>query len=334
MSDFDARASEVRLAAYRELAHAALSEWGLPSAASIELIVERENSVFSVDAGPRGRFALRIHRAGYHSDAELDSQIAWARALASDGVVHTASTIDTLSGAAFAVVQHDAVPEPRQVSLLAWEAGTQLADVGGGDSAMLGRLGSLMAALHDHAQRWTPPRGFSALRWDRAGLVGEDPQWGRFWEVDGLDADARDDLVAFRARAAAELDEFGTSEHRFGLIHGDFLPENVLIDGDRVTLLDFDDCGFGWFLFDIATALAMPTLRPEADELAAAFVDGYRSVRALPDAELAHLPLFLALRAATYAGWVHTRRTTEFARSLGPAITGVAVRTVRSYLAR
>ncbi len=31
---------------------------------------------------------------------------------------------------------------------------------------------------------------------------------------------------------------------------------NLLIDGDRVTLIDFDDCGFGWFMYDFAAAIS------------------------------------------------------------------------------
>lgn len=334
--EFDSRPAAARLAALRELARAALPAWGLSPGLEPELVTERENAVFRVDDGDRS-FALRVHRSGYHSDDQLRSQVVWARALEADGVVHTAAVVDTSAGEPFAVAAHPDVPTPRQVSLLEWEPGVPLAELGGGDTAMLHTLGSMMARLHHHAVSWKPPSGFDTLRWDAQGLVGDDPEWGRFWEAEGLDASDATMMHTFRFAAADRLAEFGTGPDRFGLVHGDFLPENVLVShdeahGERVTLLDFDDCGQGWFLFDIATALAMPSLRPDFAELRAAFVEGYRTRRTLADDELEWLELFLALRAATYAGWVHTRSHTDFARALGPMIVAAAVATVRQYL--
>lgn len=346
-ADFDARPAAERLAALRELARAALPAWGLSADLEPELVTERENAVFRVDVEGRGSFALRVHRSGYHTDAQLRSQVMWARALEVDGIVHTAAVLDTRAGEQFTVVSHPGVPTPRQVSLLEWEPGLPLSELGGGDAAMLHTLGSMMARLHQHAIAWVPPDGFDTLRWDADGLVGDDPEWGRFWEADGLDASDATMMRDFRGSAADRLAEFGTDPDRFGLVHGDFLPENVLVahsDGDRdgdsdgpgerVTLLDFDDCGQGWFLFDVATALAMPSLRPDFADLRDGFVGGYRTQRPLADSELEWLDLFLALRAATYAGWVHTRSQTDFARALGPMIVAAAAATVREYLGR
>jgi Ser/Thr protein kinase RdoA (MazF antagonist) len=348
--DFDARPAAERLAVLRELARAALPAWGLPADLEPQLVTERENAVFRVEADGRGAFALRVHRSGYHSDAQLRSQVVWARALEADGVVHTAAVLDTNSGEPFTVVSHPGVPTPRQVTLLEWEPGVPLSELGGGDTAMLHTLGSMMARLHQHAVSWIPPDGFDTLRWDSDGLVGDDPEWGRFWEADGLDPSDAEMMRDFRVVAGERLTEFGTSPERFGLVHGDFLPENVLvaraadpgehpdgpdgadIAGERITLLDFDDCGQGWFLFDIATALAMPSLRPDFTDLRDAFVDGYRTQRPLGDGELEWLDLFLALRGATYAGWVHSRSQTDFARALGPMIVAAAAVTVREFL--
>jgi Ser/Thr protein kinase RdoA (MazF antagonist) len=321
-----------QIEALARLAQRALPKWGFPATIEPTLVVERENAVFRIDAGSAGTFALRVHRAGYHSDAQLRSQVLWARTLQRDGVVHTADIVDALDGSPFALVSEPTVPEPRQVSLLRWVDGVALSDLGGGDAALLERLGALMARLHQHSERWSPPTDFDALRWDTDGLVGDDPEWGRFWESEGLDAADRDVMLEFRARARTELDRWGRNPDRFALVHGDFLPENLLVHGDDVTLLDFDDCGFGWFLFDVATALAMPSLRPDFAELRDAFIGGYRQHRAFGADDIAALPLFLAVRAATYVGWVHTRSHTEFAKALGPMIVGAAVGIARDYL--
>ena len=87
--------SAVRLDA---LARAALTRWDLPATATVTLIKHRENAVFMVaDPASSARYALRIHRAGYHSDAELRSELAWMRALDDDGV-HTPPVVAGLDG--------------------------------------------------------------------------------------------------------------------------------------------------------------------------------------------------------------------------------------------
>ena len=330
--DFYRLPSQQQTAALTELARTALPAWGLPADSSVELLEERENAVFVATTNDGERFVLRVHRAGYHSDVQLRSHVAWARALQRDGVVRTADVIDTTGGEPFTVVSHAAVPERRQVSLLRWAEGIKLSELGGGAEQEFGLIGELMAKLHSHAAGWKPPPGFDVLNWDADGLVGDNPTWGRFWEADGLDADDRALMQVFRQRTRRELEEFGASVDRFGLIHCDFLAENLLVEGDRITLLDFDDAGYGWHLFDIATALAMATLRDDFENLRGAFLAGYRRQCPLPEEHLARLPLFLALRASTYVAWMHTRSHTQFAKDLGGFITRAAVDIIRRYL--
>jgi Ser/Thr protein kinase RdoA (MazF antagonist) len=105
---------------------------------------------------------------------------------------------------------------------------------------------------------------------------------------------------------------------RYGLIHADLVPENVLIDGTQVQVIDFDDAGFGWHLFELATSLyfiAGDAIYPVARE---ALIQGYRSERELSDETLEWLPLFLAARGTTYLGWVHTRQGSDTAREMTP----------------
>lgn len=322
----------VQVAAIAVLAARALPAFGLPDDTPLALVTERENAVFRADT-ERGPMAVRVHRAGYHADIELRSHATWAEALAADGVVRTAPVVRTTDGDVVAHASHPSVPEPRQVTLLEWVPGVMLAEAGRSEVDQFGQVGELMARLHDHASRWRPPSGFAVLDWDVDGLLGEHPTWGRFWDAAALDDEGRDLLVRFRAHARTTLERFGTGEDRFGLVHGDFLPENLLLGDDGViTLLDFDDCGRGWHLFDAATALIMPAMGDDFDAVRDAFVAGYRSVRALPDEHLGLLELFLTLRAATYVGWMDTRSHTQFAKDMTPIVLDGAVAAVRDLL--
>jgi Ser/Thr protein kinase RdoA (MazF antagonist) len=317
------------------LGRRALAEWGIEPAA-LDLLKYRENAVFRAVTRDGQRYALRIHRAGYHTDAELRSELEWMRALARDGF-DVPTLVPTRSGALFAVATDPEVPEPRQVDLFEWIEGEQLGSVeggAGGDVATLERtfhtVGALAARLHNQATRWEPPAGFTRHAWDTEGLVGEQPFWGRFWELAALSDAERDLLVRARDRVRRELGALERSPRNYGLIHADFAPENLLVDGDRVRLLDFDDAGYGWHLFEIATSLYFHIGQPYFDAIERATLAGYRSGRALPDSDVARLPLFYAARGFTYLGWVHTRQETETARELTPTLVelccGVATR--------
>ncbi|MFO1467052.1 MAG: phosphotransferase [Steroidobacteraceae bacterium] len=320
------------------LAQSALIRWGI-EAAPVELIKYRENAVFRVEAGG-ARYALRIHRAGYHSDAELRSELQWMRALLADGFA-VPVLVPSKSGALFEVVGGAGVPEPRQVDLFEWCSGNTLGSIeqgvgaGGGDLRQtFHTIGVLAARLHDQANHWALPPGFVRHAWDAEGLVGEQPYWGRFWELVALGADQRRLLERMRDAARVDLAALSKAPAGYGLIHADFCPENLLVDGTQVRLLDFDDAGFGWHLFEIATTLYFH--RPEAyfAQVEAALIEGYRTRRPLGEDALRSLPLFYAVRGTTYLGWVHTRQETDTARELTPTLIGLACEAAEQYLSK
>lgn len=323
----------------RALAVTALARWGVSGGAP-EIVKCRENAVFRVTAPDGRRAALRIHRHGYHTDEALRSELAWMEALRAAGVAVPA-VVPTSSGALFAVVRTRGVPEPRQVDMVTWMTGTPLGTIEDGPGPALADLretfrgvGRLAAQLHDHAQGWSPPAGFVRHAWDGDGLLGPAPLWGRFWLAGGLGAAERRLIERARERARDDLAVYGRPPRRYGLIHADFNLDNMLLDGDRVALLDFDDSGFGWHLFDLATVWTLFLGADCAVPMRAGVIEGYRRERDLPDEEVARLPLFELARAFSYLGWVETRRETATARVLAPRVAALACDLAAAYLRR
>ena len=339
-TDFYARDAAGQAQCMRELASAALAHWGL-AATDMHLIKYRENAVFRVELADGRRVALRIHRHAYHSDAELHSELQWLDALAVAGIP-VPQILPAQDGSLFRNVQVPAVPEARQVDIFAWVEGRQLGSVEAGVELDLPTvrgiyrtIGTLAARLHEHSTRWTLPEGFVRHAWDADGLAGATPFWGRFWELEQLNDEERSLLVKARDAVHAGLSAYGSdpaNDGRYGLIHADLVAENQRDNGADVRLIDFDDAGFGWHLFELATALYFESDAPHFETAFAALVEGYRSVRDLPEAQLAHMPLFFAARSFTYLGWIHTRPETETARTLGPMLIDMACRAARRYL--
>lgn len=282
---------------------------------------------------------MRVHRPDYRTDAEIRSEIEWMGALASAGV-RTPAALPTRRGEPLALASGAGVPQPRQCDLFRWISGEPVGTLEGGVAA--GRaaaahtyelLGGLAARVHEHGTQWKRPAGFARPVWDAAALVGEDPVFGRFWELECLDAERLRVLFAARDRTRERLEAFAPTPERWGLLHGDFLPENILVDAQGPQLIDFDDCGEGWYGFELATGL-FPLLRQEIfDDVLEAYLRGYRRVRALDEESLALLPSFLMARGLSYLGWPVGRPEMEEARSLAPFLAEVIMGQAQRYLA-
>ncbi len=306
------------------VAQTAAALWGFDPA-RIALAAQRENAVWRVETDA-GRFALRLHRPGYRSEAELQSELGWMAMLAAGGLPvprpvpsRAGRLVETLGDT--------------PVSVLTWLpgriVGAQGALEGIADRAgHMHKLGALLARLHDLSDVWAPPPGFARPRWDRGGLVGPAPLWGPFWDNPDLSADQRAQVLAARDRADTDLRaREGTLD--FGLIHADAITENVMVDGDALALIDFDDGGWGYRDFDLATVLMRQLIAPDYPALRAALLAGYAARRAVDPATL---DLMLMLRALTYPGWIIARMTEPGGRARSLRAVATAMPLVTAYL--
>ncbi|WP_447725855.1 phosphotransferase enzyme family protein [Sphingomonas koreensis] len=338
MTDFYILSDAEQAARLTMLAKAALSRWdgefGEP-----QLVKYRENAVFSVRRSDGTRVALRVHRHAYHSDAALQSELYWMRELSRAGI-EVPPIIPASDGSLFLHVGASGVPEPRQVDMLGWLSGTPIGSAEGGlalgqkaSEALYQDAGRLAASLHNHSTAMELPASFTRHSWCDEGLLSDKPLWGRFWDLHFLSPQERSLLLKARERALAELAALGKPADRFGMIHADFVPENLLNDAGRIQLIDFDDSGFGWHMFDLATALYFIVDEANYASLRDALFAGYRTVRPLADADERMLALFLFLRGTTYLGWVQTRPETQTAKELGPLLAERTCRLAAAYLA-
>lgn len=322
-----AKTQEDRLTAFAVIA---LEQWD-GDWRPVRLIKYRENAVFEVVSSAGLRAALRVHRPGYHSVVELRSELTWMNALSDDGVA-LPRPITARNGSLLAEVEMIGVPYPRQVDMFTWVEGVPLSSVT--DPLSLAEnyreVGSLVAAIHRHAGSWQPPRDFRRHAWDTDGLIGPHALWGDYSKLEVLTADDRELFDRASRVAAAELRRLPATE--YCLIHADLVPDNIMLCADGVKVIDFDDAGYGWRMFEIATALFHYLGEAHYSEIEQAFFEGYRSVFAVSEKELATLPLFFFLRGLTYLSWVHTRSGTETARAMTPVFVQRTRMQAQAYL--
>ena len=301
-----------------------LAAWGLADA-PVTLVATRENLVYRVET-PDGPAALRLRRPGYRSLAEIRTELDWMAALDAAGFP-VPRPLRAQDGSFFAEIDGSVA------DMVGWLDGTPMGVDGVLSEAddlpaRYGALGVLAARLHDISDGWATTAQVDRPAWDAEGLLGEAPLWGRFWESPTLDAQARALIDRARHAAAQHLDAIAPTLD-YGLIHADMLPENIIVRPDGLAVIDFDDGGWGFRIYELATIANRALRHPEGTHLIDPLVEGYQSQR---DAGTHALPLFQLLRAFTYLGWIIPRIDEPGARDRATRFTALATTMAHTYL--
>ncbi len=149
-----------------------------------------------------------------------------------------------------------------------------------------------------------------------------------------LDAERIALLERLSATIERRLEAFGQAPARYGVIHADLRLANLLMDDAGTRVIDFDDCGFGWYMYDYGTALSFIEDRPDVPELTAAWVKGYRKVLELPEEEEREIPTFILLRRLLLVAWIGSHSATDLAKEMGAAFTDGTCVLAENYLSR
>lgn len=270
----------------------------------VRLVAARENAIWEMTLPDGSRAALRLHRPGYRDAATIRSELWWCAALAGEGAPVPAG----LPGLNGDLVQPAG---PGLASAIAWlpgepvgRAGTPLAGSPAEQAARHRALGRLLARIHTLTDRLALPADFTLPRWDAAGLIGDAPLWGRFWDHPLATAAETARLREARAWLAETL----APVQDIGPIHADVLRENILVNGSSLSLIDFDDSGIGFRLYDLGTALSQDQHEPAYEDLRAALIEGYGETRPCDPALVDALTL---ARCLASVGWMIDRLAPE-----------------------
>ena len=282
-------------------------------AENVELIAHSENVTFRVAVrGADTDYVLRLHRPGYNTIEQLKSERVWTQAL-KDAGMSVPDSLLTRRGEYFVPIDIPGVATQCYAGMTTWIEGSTLNDYLETHSdreeraRYFRRIGELAAAIHNQSTNWETPPGFARPRLDLDGLLGEAPRWGRFWEHADLTAAEQKLLRRARKRIHATLSDYGERPDNFSLIHADLHPDNIVYDGESLALIDFDDSGYGWHMYEIASALIEYRFAPGFGALRDALLEGYREHRPLAAQDADMLPAFLLIRGMAIMGWFHQR---------------------------
>jgi Ser/Thr protein kinase RdoA (MazF antagonist) len=308
-----------------------LDLWSETEGGKATLINHSENRTFLVEGRDGLRTVLRVHRPGYQSEATVGSELEWLEALRAEGRLPVPRPLPGRDGR---LVQRIARPggDSTLAVLFAHEPGAEPCpedDLAG----LFETLGRFAALAHDQAARFRPSPGFTRQVWTAASILDGTGPWGDWRAAPGVEGPIAENLERLARRLHADLAAYGQGPDRFGLIHADMRLANLLVEGERVTLIDFDDCGFCWFLYDFAAAISFFEDTPQVPELRRRWLKGYTAVRPLATADIGIVDTMILLRRMALLAFIGSHRETDLAKAHAPDFASRTAALARPYLA-
>jgi Ser/Thr protein kinase RdoA (MazF antagonist) len=301
--------------------HQILSRYPIDVKSAVSINYEY-NATLKVETADGQLFALRMNTNSPRTPENLRAEIAFVRFLAEDGRVRVPRPIENREGNFYTSILHEASGRMFHCVLYSWILGEELEDEP--TDEQLSALGVAMATMHVAAQGFELPEGSSLPTFD-------DPLW---WTEDFLlsgksvlDAEAKD-LIS-RALSAIKS---GVAKYFANgtpmLIHADMHGGNVLWYQDSLSVIDFDDCGFGFPLQDLATALYYLDT-PEQD---AAFKRGYASIAPVPECSEQDMKMLFLQRRIVLLNYLYETSNLEH-RSMIPEYQEETLRRIKNFIA-
>jgi len=313
-----------------------LEQYDFATPPKVSYLTASENQIYLInDHHSSKRYVMRINsgRLAYHNAEQIHSEMMWLDALGADTDIIVPKVLAAKNGSwvqelsipgkdkpSYAVVYSflDGVEPPEEELLEGFE-----------------QLGIISAQMHSHAKRWSPPSGFTRPTWTSEAILNDQLTWGNWRDGVNIDAQALNVLQRVEVVIHGRLDDADVGSENYGLIHADLRLANLLIHGKTTAIIDFDDCGFGWYLFDLAGALSFLEDREDVTDLINSWIRGYQQVAEVPaDAEVM-IPTLIMLRRIQLIGWLgYQQAHLDFARQIGQTFTTNSCRLAQQYLDR
>lgn len=295
----------------RELAEAALTYYDLGNG-RLSMLTHRINTIFQIHATKRiadpthkeparrekARYTMRLYTPPFRPEARVASELYWLAALRKETELVVPEPVAARNGSMLTEVRVEGIPETARCVVFRWVDGRFIDS--GLSPIKMERVGMFMARLHLYAEKFVPPPNFERPRWDWQWVFDKgtvlDPA---FVEQRGQGLITEHEQAIFAATAekvGIAMREMPRDATHYGLVHFDLQQTNYLFYKDEVRAIDFEDCCWNHYLFDMAITLSGIMGRPDEEAMRAAFFEGYTQMRSLPEHYEEQLKVFTAQR--------------------------------------
>lgn len=261
-----------------------------------------ENRVWRVEAEDGTRYILRLRRGADAPEGPLNAELQYLRDLRAGTGLEVPSPVPTRTGDGVCRIKAGA--EAQVAVLFNWVPGVHV-DARDLTLDQMRRMAHATAVMHRFARgyRTTPdfPRPVYGADW----FFGPTCWSASPAFLDRLDRESRAVMQEFNVAVAGRLDALARDENTFGLIHYDLHTGNFLFTEKAAHAIDFDELGFGYYLFDLAHLLFEFVERPDYPAFRQAALEAYRVAGGPATAGPGELELFLSLQVVAYFNWLN-----------------------------
>lgn len=290
---------------FYQVGQKALTCYGIGDSHQLSLLHLSENITFLVSEKRTGDIygVLRVSRPGYHTWEELGAEIRWLKQIELDTQVMIARPLDNARGQTVTTVVFEEwtyfcviseylsgeAPNPfdRERGLLWFE-----------------QAGEIASLLHRHTMSWTEGKHLCRPVWNYEALLGEQALFGDWRICQELGREGYGLLERSCSIIKKRLQMYGAETTRFGLIHSDLRAANLLVDGEQMKVLDFDDSGYGWHLHDLAASISFLEDSNQAEDWITAWIRGYERSILLDKRDYEEIDTFIMSRRIQLLAWI------------------------------
>lgn len=278
-------------------------------------------------------YVLRVGRPGYHSVEELKSELLWIQQIQDYTPITVASPIQTPGGTYVVETTIDnEIYTGVLFEFLSGEAPDETDEKNVFKEFEM--LGETTAYLHKQSKMWNKANTMQRFVWDYDTMIGRNARWGRWQDAEGLTMDSEKTLLRASKIIKKRMDNYGKGQERFGLIHADLRLANLLVDGSEIKVIDFDDCGFSWYLHDMASAVSFIEDKPIVPSLIDAWKAGYTKVECLTCADDTETDTFIMQRRLQLLAWLTSHKESDPVKELSIGYLDGTVDLAERYLSK
>jgi len=308
MSEINTKSYLSQVRQLRNAANAVLKKYPI-EVIKLKFINHGENTTFKI-ISQSDFFLLRIHRKNYHSKHAIKEELEWLKQL-SENADFIQKPLRSYNGLLVEEIQIGNNLDSRFCSVLTWVTGNMRHR--SLNQKALFNAGQLAGYLHQNTfKQKIEHRAY----WDTEGLLGMNAKFGNLHtlkpEISKSEFKA---LEECRLMTIKKIETYKNQKAmKFSMIHADLHFGNIIWKKNQPMPIDFDDCGHGPHMYDLAIILKSvdylfksPSKNAKESFIEALF-EGYTSTQDLSKDDLEILPYFKLTRNLVMLGWGYDRR--------------------------
>lgn len=299
----------------------------------LELIIYGMNTVFRVtDVEDQQKYVLRIPPQMWLDHASFVSETDFLRSLQAQPDLCVVKPVQNLAGEYVQTGQYIGVPGERSCILFEWIDHRFFRDIDRLDANTLTEMGRTLALLHQYGQTFSPPSGFHRPTLDMDGLFGENGLYDPKGRLSMLTQHQQSVIMEAQQAIGEKLNQLDRNKETFGLIHSDYYYRNLFVTKEKsVGVIDFDMCGYGYYLFDLVIPF-WPFRQGNHIDAYEHFLRGYRMIRPVPEGFYEYRPIFEAIRRLIDAYFYVQRDDSAVFQKMWRFMSAYAVAELKKFL--